>query len=687
MECIDSADMSIRLRALDLVVGMVSTDNLMSIVGRLMRQLRSSSSAPGDPMNGIPQTAHPTIEPLAESDDESPEVDITAHNDARSVVPLPDDYKIDVISRILDMCSRNNYANLVDFDWYIDILTQLLRNSPVSVSRLGKSAGPDGWNVADRIGDELRNVAVKVKALRANAVKAGESIIIASHSGALTTGKGALRSISWIAGEYSIYLESPEDVMTALLSISQSSTSAEASSYYLQSVMKVFARIAGDDRLDWTLERKTMMTLLMARIIHALEPMSTHPDLEVQERAVEFSELLKLAAEASSAQHPTSNSSHNDAPLLLTQAIPSLFTGLELNSVAATAQRNVPLPDGLDLDQPINIRLNELLASTNLVEIEETGVDECEIYYHQPIQAAIPTNGPAAARLAASNEEHVASYQQDGEDSYLDPDIVARRRAERVEKNKDDPFYIAGNTHASGTSTPLHHILQHDNGTNLDIDSIPIMQLDLGKSLRTAAKPRQPVSSQSRQRIQIAADETLVGSGTSSPRNDDSEASGEGSRARPSKHKQSLLFVDSSNLGSLSLENDPVNGNSAFDYDRQQREEAEMAKAMQEVERLRLEMQRANERIQAAHGVSLEGTVVKKKKKKARVAGGEDMDGVKREKKVKTKATMSTSPTASVENFEPVTIVKKKKKKKVRNIDNGEPVASATDTNATTADP
>ena len=34
MDCIDSPDISIRIRALDLVVGMVSSDNLMSIVGR-----------------------------------------------------------------------------------------------------------------------------------------------------------------------------------------------------------------------------------------------------------------------------------------------------------------------------------------------------------------------------------------------------------------------------------------------------------------------------------------------------------------------------------------------------------------------------------------------------------------------------------------------------------------------------
>ena len=36
LECIDSADISIRVKALDLVQGMVSSDNLVSIVSRLL---------------------------------------------------------------------------------------------------------------------------------------------------------------------------------------------------------------------------------------------------------------------------------------------------------------------------------------------------------------------------------------------------------------------------------------------------------------------------------------------------------------------------------------------------------------------------------------------------------------------------------------------------------------------------
>jgi len=147
-----------------------------------------------------------------------------------------------------------------------------------------------------------------------------------------------------------------------------------------------------------------------------------------------------------------------------------------------------------------------------------------------------------------------------------------------------------------------------------------------------------------RQRIVVAQDENLGGSGVSTPRNYDSEANTSDSlaKARAKKIKQSLLQVDSSTLGSLSLEGDNgANAEGGYDFERQKREDAEMIQAMKEVERLRLEMQRANERIHVAQGV--EGTVVKKKKKS-----------------VKPKAV----PDEAGEAGEPVAIKVKKKKKK-----------------------
>lgn len=671
MDCIDSPDMSIRLRALDLVVGMVSQDNLMSIVGRLMRQLRASS-AEDENENQSSQSASPY-----DSGDENGEP--KRRKPAKQSMILPDDYRVDVIRRILKMCSSNNYGNLIDFDWYIDILTQLARSAPAPAA-VSQDDAPQrdltNSDIAEHIGSELRNVAVKVKAIRPNATRAAEAIIVDAYRGksqSAINGRAALRPASWIAGEYAAFLSNPEDLLDALLHFSKSQFAPEILTMLLQAIPKVFAYLSADDMQVWSPERKTMLTLIMARIINAIEPLGMHPDLEVQERAVEFTELMKLAAEAAAGQEANGD----NAPLLLTQAIPSLFTGLDLHSIAADAQRNVPMPADLDLDQPISSKLNVLLREYESYAVEQSDVDEIEQYYHsKPSTSTTTLNEPAITRLE-SGIGAVESYQN-SEDQYLDPDIVARRRVERQERNKDDPFYIGGGNSGSGSSTPFDAIIRNDNGPDLDIDSIPIMQLDLGRispAVGDIGRPR--ASPKTRQRIQVEADETLIaapGSGRSTPRNE------EGVKSSRAKTK-APLFVDSSNIGTFSLEG----GGEEGDYEVKQDDE-EMAKAMKEVEKLRLEMQRANERIHVKEGLKAEGEVVKKKIKKSskeKVKGeGETTVVKKKKKKAKTpvEGMAEEGEEVSKDGLEAAVVKPKKKKgtkkKKAEEAEADEPTQS-----------
>ncbi|KAI1663011.1 Adaptor protein complex AP-3 delta subunit [Daldinia decipiens] len=666
LECIDSADISIRIKALDLVQGMVSGDNLLSIVGRLMRQLKLSS--------GDRRTTNHSGPSSGDSDDEDFERTIdSAPKSANGSPPLPDDYRVDVMNRILNMCSQNNYGFLTDFEWYIDILTQLVRTAPLPrpvddidlLSAPGRSSSGD---ISEKIGNELRNIAVKVQALRPACVRAAEAIISQLNGEtriARSIASGILKPAAWILGEFCSELPSPDDILGALLQLSQKTSPPESLAACLQAAMKIFSLVAGDQLTPWTPERKSKILLLMARIIHSFEALVQHPNLEVQERAVEFIELLKLTAEAASSQQASTETVHQDPPLLLTQAIPSLFAGWELNSVAQTAQKNVPLPGGLDLDEPINPNLNLLLTSADSISIPVDESDEFGSYYYQRPSATSIASEPAINKLADAREDIASSYQQPTEETYLDADILAKRKAERLERNRDDPFYIGESNSIQRSSTPIHNILQNSNGPDLDVDSIPIMELDLDKlsagvdhSRHVASKPaRRPP----RQKIVVAADENLGGSGLSTPKNYDSENNSDTAakvRAGSKKLKQSLLGVDSTSIGALSLEDDPAGR--VYDPEAQQREEAEMAQAMKEVERLRLEMQRANERIQVAQGVDAAGTVVKKKKAKKPKTTDPDGEGdtaVKVKKKKKKVAPIDEGDAAG-------DVVKAKPKKK-----------------------
>jgi len=580
MDCLDDADVSIRLQALDLAVGMVNSDTLQPVVNRLLDQLRRASAPAAELADAS--------EPL-----ENPEIPTL----------WPNDYRTEVIHRILDLCSQKNYAEIVDFEWYVAVLVQL-------VSLLPPSESEDDWchpkeqdtmsdlraNAALRIGTEIRNIAVRVKGVRTEATRAAESLIFVDNRSTFfppgsTIGDGVLGPVAWVVGEYAEYLLSPNRTLLSLIDISNSSLPSRTLSLFLQAIPKIFIQVSQTNKPGdlW----KSEMSLLLARVVEFLESLASHPDLDVQERAIEFLEILRLAAEAL-------NSETQEVPFLLASVIPSLFTGLELNPVAASAQRKVVLPDSLCLDEAFSHGLPGLFRDLNDSSSYESKSWEASDFYHVPEPSSF---NKQARDLAPVDVPH--NYQNSAGGLIDSSAAVQRRMLERRERFKDDPFYIAPSGESSGTSTPFHEILNNSNGEVLDIDSIPIVDLKLADEQPSRVdfdRPknrRRPPS-----KLAVAGDETFD---AHTPSTDTSRSHGAGD-GHPAP-KRSLLQVDSSSLGNM-----PVKGPSHIPADEG---EMEMAKAMQQVEEMRLRMQRASERIEL-DGTPAEGTLVKKKKKKAK---------------------------------------------------------------------
>ncbi|KAL2046014.1 hypothetical protein N7G274_001461 [Stereocaulon virgatum] len=619
MGCIDDLDISIRLQALDLVAGMVNSDNLVTVVERLMKQLRNAPLTTRTADDGRSNVLG--VEPVADSDGEDPEETLRPTVEHKDHSPaLPTEYRLTIIRQILDMCSKDTYANIVDFEWYIDTLIQLVKLVPATSQSSSESYGSGGRNlsqeadVGSAIGWELRNVAVRVSTVRSEAVRAANSLLAmvrSDDSSFSSGGQGVLTFAAWVVGEYSESSALSYAAMESLVHPRAHTLPALVICAYLQAVPKVLVSAVSDELLCWDSERKTMVSLLVARIIHCLDPLTTHPNLEVQERSVEFLELMRVTSQAVMG-HGVEN---HDGPLLLTRAIPQLFSGFELNPVAPAAQRKVPLPDNLDLDTPINTHLAGLLQRADQDFSLDTEAVEFELFYNQrPTQRAI--NGPAFDKLPTFEPELETSSYQQTETSLSDADVILRKRNERRERYKDDPFYIGNDDVSSGTSTPFHDILRSTNGEDVDVDSIPIMNLDLGDHGVGIDGSSIDARKQKRKRLKkvhIAKDENIDNESLVINRSHPM-AMALHQRAQE-RAKRSLLQVDSSGLSRFSLDSSE-NTIGQLDIEKQEAQDNEMAKALAEVERLRLEMQRASERIQATDGAPAEGTMVKKKKKK-----------------------------------------------------------------------
>ena len=674
LSCIDDPDISIRLQALDLGASMVNIENLTTVVGRLMRQLRNAPLSVDSTDNARPSSEG--VEPAADSDGEDPgETLKPVKGSLNDAPPLPAEYRVSIMQRILDMCSKDTYANVSDFEWYMEILVQLVKLVPPasknvigsSVSKANRSSVSAEEDISIAIGFELQNVAVRVSTVRDEALSAASSLITIDGSEATfpnlnVGGQGVLQSAVWVVGEYAKLLPDPSTTLTHAIHPKVHSLPASTLSAYLQAIPKILIAVTSRDNTPWTPERRSMSSLLLARITHFLEPLTTHPNLEVQERCVEFLELMRVAAQAVS----THDTDSDHGPLLLTRAISSLYTGDELKAVAPTAQRKVPLPEYLDLDTPINPNLALILQRADLDDQPDTESSDFDTFYNvRPSRKpAAAVAGPAIDTLpSAGVDKEPVSYQQTDE-----PEMLNRKRLERRIRNKDDPFYIpSSEDNASGASTPFHDILRSTNGEDVDVDAIPIMDLDLGEPLPgIESSDPEPRASRAKEKKKkqpkkhhIAQDENLDFDAPTSLAPSPLRTA---SPARPSsstlpshpkpRSRKNPLQVDSSTLSAFSLyDHDHDDSGSQLDAERKEVEDADMARALAEVERLRMEMQRASERV-VAQGIPPEGEMVRKKKRKKRkdvLGGGGEVEGKARRE----------------EEGETVGSVKKKKKKKV----------------------
>lgn len=122
LNSLDDADLSIRMRALELATSMADRENVRDIVQQLLSHLVPTASA----ASSLPSAATA----LARSADASLPTPA-----AGGVTPaiLSPAYRLEIVRRVIKMTSADTYANITDFDWYMSVLVDLAYVSNVDV--------------------------------------------------------------------------------------------------------------------------------------------------------------------------------------------------------------------------------------------------------------------------------------------------------------------------------------------------------------------------------------------------------------------------------------------------------------------------------------------------------------------------------------------------------------------------
>ncbi|XP_009459933.1 PREDICTED: AP-3 complex subunit delta-1 [Nipponia nippon] len=235
LQCLDDKDESIRLRALDLLYGMVSKKNLMEIVKKLMIHVDKAEGTT---------------------------------------------YRDELLTKIIDICSQSNYQYITNFEWYISILVELTRL--------------EGTRHGHLIAAQMLDVAIRVKAIRKFAVSQMAMLLDNAHLIASNTQRNGICEVlyaaAWICGEFSEHLEEANQTLEAMLRPKVTTLPGHIQAVYVQNMVKLYASILQQKEQSGEKEAAQEITQLM---IDRLPQFVQSADLEVQERASCILQLIK----------------------------------------------------------------------------------------------------------------------------------------------------------------------------------------------------------------------------------------------------------------------------------------------------------------------------------------------------------------------------------------------------------
>lgn len=194
-------------------------------------------------------------------------------------------------------------------------------------------------------------------------------------------------------------------------------------------------------------------------MLEKLQHFNGSSDIEVQERANSACMLIEMLHKQLTSPVDEDVATTTIPPLAIeiVQEMALLFAG-ELIPVAPKAQRKVPLPDGLDLDEWINAPPVEDASSSS------SDHDKDELF----VSAGMDADAGGAGGHQAGGKRRPSLE--------LTPEQLERQRMARLIEQSNNPHYLKSTpaSTAVGSSSNNSNADQYDN-----IDDIPITELPL----------------------------------------------------------------------------------------------------------------------------------------------------------------------------------------------------------------
>ncbi|KAG0457977.1 hypothetical protein HPP92_023134 [Vanilla planifolia] len=282
----------------------------------------------------------------------------------------------EILEAILFTCGRNFYELVIDFDWYVSLLGEMVRN-PHFIK-------------GDEVERQLIDIGLRVKDARLELVRVARDLLIDPALLGNNHLHRVLSAAAWISGEYIKFSKNPLEILEALLQPRISLLPSHVRAVYIQAVFKVMGfciisyvnvhiasdsshdvdKNAGSESLDAfegdtskpnspvglsrmkELLTSKSITYILNLIVTALAPFSECEEVEVQERACNVLGWIHML---DGVEWKTEDGEWSkDSKIMDISKIMAGVFSEELGPVSVNAQKRIPVPEGLELKENLS---------------------------------------------------------------------------------------------------------------------------------------------------------------------------------------------------------------------------------------------------------------------------------------------------------------------------------------------
>lgn len=435
LTCIYDDDITIRETSLDIINPLVTEANIVTIVTRLIVQL-------------IPYSEQK--ERLLEINKSLSANEEDQFGRHQKPIIVSDKYKFMIIEKIIEICSMKNYDNIPNFKWYLSVL--------IDIIHLNEDNKIQGSDVL--ISEQFIDMSIRVPSIRPALVKACIELTSLENVtyDQLLFFKNGLKDCIWIIGEYYLdYIkvenddsDEESDEESSIQDMKEEKHSAieifDVISHqdylkslgnstmdpiipgYIHSIAKLYNKFIVSitaNGATWSKDQFEVALNLANKIIIWFDEFSNACNILTQERALGYSEILKLVVETLN----TSLSLMEDdglvsPPGFLIYGYRKLFESYEIKPMNKSFQGRVSIPNDLDLENDFNEGKGEFWEVYDEIIKEQNGKKKFE----------------KDIEMFESSDEDVTQV-----DTTVDTDLeIKEREKERQEALRDDPYYIFG---------------------------------------------------------------------------------------------------------------------------------------------------------------------------------------------------------------------------------------------------